>query len=510
MPKIILFLLGFAGFAVCGGDLPSAVAADEATDVVVISPGEDIQSVVDAHVPGTSYLLLPGIHRMQSIEPKDGDSFTGETGAVMSGAVRIGPFVRRGGIWLAGADSASASPTGRCEKDQNGESTDVCTYLEDLFFDSKPLRRVATRNGLESGAWYFDYDKGLVLLADNPRGWEVEISLMRRAFHGTARDVVISGLIIEKYASPAQSGAVHGEHGAAWTLRHNEIRFNHGAGIRTGAAMRIVDNHIHTNGQIGLVGTGDNIQIEGNILSHNNYAGFSTSWEAGGAKLVKTTNLVVRGNCVHDNVGTGLWTDISNIHSLYEGNRVFANSSDGIHHEISYDAVIRDNTVFANGHGYDSWLYGAQILVSTSQNVEIYGNHVEVAPDYGDGIVLLQQERGDGPYGEWRTSGNRVHGNLVIYRGENGVSGAAGDYDNEALFSSGNHFNDNSYKALDEDQAHWAWGEDVPHRARYRTWPEMREAGQELDGRLDVQFSKSLDQNCGDMAVGLALRGTAE
>ena len=188
MPKIIFFLLGFAGFAVCGGDLPSAVAADEATDVVVISPGENIQSVVDAHVPGTSYLLLPGIHRMQSVEPKDGDSFTGEIGAVMSGAVHIGPFVRRGGNWLAGADSASSSPTGKCEHDQDGEPTDVCTYLEDLFLDSKPLRRVATRDGLESGAWYFDYDKGLMLLADDPRGWEVEltrISQVTSIFHAT-------------------------------------------------------------------------------------------------------------------------------------------------------------------------------------------------------------------------------------------------------------------------------------------------------------------------------------
>ena len=111
-------------------------------------------------------------------------------------------------------------------------------------------------------------------MAGNPRGRLVEISLLRRAFHGTARNVIISGLIIEKYASPAQSGAIQGADSVAWTVRHNEIRFNHGAGIRTGTAMRIIDNHIHSNGQNGLVGKGDNIQIEGNILSHNDYAAF--------------------------------------------------------------------------------------------------------------------------------------------------------------------------------------------------------------------------------------------
>ena len=213
---------------------PIVLSAAAVTDVVLIAPGDNIQSIVDAHLPGTSYLLLPGLHRMQSAEPKDGDSFTGELGAVMSGAVRLGPFVRRSGQWLAAAPKASAAPTGKCAKDQNDERTDICTYLEDLFLDSRPLRRVAERSEVGTGAWYFDYDKNLVVMADNPRGRLVEISVLRRAFRGTARNVIISGLIIEKYASPAQSGAIQGADSAAWTVRHNEIRFNHGA-VRTAA-----------------------------------------------------------------------------------------------------------------------------------------------------------------------------------------------------------------------------------------------------------------------------------
>ena len=490
--------------------MPLSLGAATPTDVVVISPGQDIQPVVDAHLPGTSYLLRPGTHRLQSIQPKDGDSFTGQFGALMSGAVELEGFAQRGGYWLTPAPRASAAPTGRCAQDRHGSNTDICTYLEDLFIDSKPLRRVGALDALGPGAWYFDYEQSAVYLGDDPRGRKVELSVARRAFYGAARNVIISGLIVEKYASPAQSGAIQGDAGSAWTIRHNEIRLNHGAGIRTGAAMRIVDNRIHHNGQIGLVGQGDNIQIVGNILSHNNYAGFSPSWEAGGAKLVKTTNLVVRGNCVHNNDGTGLWTDISNMNSLYEGNRVFANAGEGIHHEISYDAVIRGNTVFDNGHGTNSWLFGAQILISTSQNVEVYDNHVDVARKYGEGFVLIQQERGDGRYGTWKTSGNRVHDNFIIYRGHKGVSGAAGDFDNEALFSSGNQFNGNRYRALKADEAHWAWGEAVEHRARYRTWPELLKSGQELEGRLEIRLAKTLARRCGKMTAGPALKRAAD
>ena len=86
--------------------MPLSLGAATPTDVVVISPGQDIQPVVDAHLPGTSYLLRPGTHRLQSIQPKDGDSFTGQFGALMSGAVELEGFAQRGGYWLTPAPRA--------------------------------------------------------------------------------------------------------------------------------------------------------------------------------------------------------------------------------------------------------------------------------------------------------------------------------------------------------------------------------------------------------------------
>ena len=84
-------------------------------------------------------------------------------------------------------------------------------------------------------------------------------------------------------------------------------------------------------------------------IAFNNYAGYKADWEAGGTKFWATTGLVVRNSCVHHNAGPGLWTDYDNIDTLYEGNIVFSNANDGIKHEISYDAIIRDNIVAGNG-----------------------------------------------------------------------------------------------------------------------------------------------------------------
>ena len=58
--------------------------------------------------------------------------------------------------------------------------------------------------------------------------------------------------------------------------------------------------------------TPDDGLVEGNEIDHNNTAGFSAFWEAGGTKWAETRRLVVRGNRAHHNQGPGLWTDGGN------------------------------------------------------------------------------------------------------------------------------------------------------------------------------------------------------
>jgi hypothetical protein len=53
---------------------------------VGIGAGDDAQSVVDGHGPGTTYIVKAGIHlRNFSVRPKPGDTFCGEPGAVLDG-----------------------------------------------------------------------------------------------------------------------------------------------------------------------------------------------------------------------------------------------------------------------------------------------------------------------------------------------------------------------------------------------------------------------------------------
>jgi parallel beta-helix repeat protein len=228
------------------------------------------------------------------------------------------------------------------------------------------------------------------------------------AFRSGANNLTIRGLVIENYANPAESGAIAG-YGTGWKIIGNEIRYNAGAGIALTDGYQVIGNNIHHNRQIGIVGGGSNVLIEGNEIAHNNYRNdYDMSWEAGGTKFLVTRGLIVRGNYVHSNQGHGLWTDYDNVGTLYENNVVINNAGSGIMHEISYDAVIRNNRVEGNAFPFSS----GGIKVASSSNVEIYGNSLS---GNDGGIYLSQSDRGSGSYGTFQVQNSWVHDNAVAF-----------------------------------------------------------------------------------------------
>jgi parallel beta-helix repeat protein len=395
----------------------------------VIEPGTNIQAAVDANPPGTAFLLKAGTHRLQRTEPKDGDSFTGEPGTILSGARLLTTFTRSGSYWVIGGQTQQGKVHGTCATGFEG-----CAYPEDLFVDDVLLRHVTSLAEVTPQTWYFDYAADKIYLGTDPTGHRVETSVLPDAFYGSASSVAIKGLVVEKYASPAQHGAIHGDYSRGWTVQGNELRWNHGGGLRTGPGMQVVGNNVHHNGQLGMGGTGSGLLIEGNEIAYNNTVGYKVGWEAGGTKFVNTDGLVVRRNNVHHNWGNGLWTDINNIHSLIEDNVVVSNTYQGIFHEISYDAIIRNNTVEANGFGHQGWLFGSGILVAASPNVEIYGNTVR---NNFNGITAIQQARGTGTYGPHEISNLFVHDNVVTM--PSGKTGLAQDIGDNTYFTSRNN-----------------------------------------------------------------------
>jgi hypothetical protein len=444
----------------------SAPAMPCPSAAVQLPVGSNIAEIVRRAAEGARFCVKAGVHRMHAITPRNNQSFHGESGAALNGSRLITEFTREGIYWVASGQT------------QRGERRhDVpcvphmprCAFPEAFFINDTPLLHVESLSQVTGGKFFFDYESSRIYFADDPRGKKVEASVSPFAFMGGAQGVLIENLLVEKYSTPIQAGAVgYNITSTGWIIQNSEIRLNSSIGIVVGTGSRVTRNYIHDNGNMGAACVGTDIIFENNDIYSNGYfSGLDTLWEGGGAKCAKTRSLIVRNNYLHSNNGIGFWTDIDNINTVYENNCVKNNINSGISHEISYSAIIRNNAFYDNGGGFHVWLWGGAIQVQNSQNVEVYGNLI--VSRRGNGISLIQQDRGSGPYGPYRTINNHVHNNTIISMvPDHGGSGAVADHDIDGMKNGNNIFNSNSYHVSDLNDDHWAWVDG------FYTWEEYR------------------------------------
>ena len=443
---------------------------------VTILPGQNIQGFVNLAPEGAAFLLGAGVHRMQTISPKNRQVFLGEAGAILSGARVVTSFSRAGSAWVATGQTQEGAARGSVEEGMCRTSQPRCGRPEDLFIDDVRLRHVDSLAAGGPGTWYFDYAGDRIYIWDDPAGRVVETSVTAAAFMNSGTGVTIRNLIVEKYATPTQTGAI--TVGVGSIAEDVEARWNHAWGIRSLSQSVIRRSHVHHNGGVGFAGSGEGILVENSESSYNG-AIYDPHWESGGSKWAFTRNLVVRNNFSHDNFGPGLWTDIDNYFTLYEGNLVEDNEQSGIFHEISFDAVIRNNTSRRNGASreFPSWTVGAGIAVATSSNVEVYGNTLA---DNWQGITGLEDHRvRQVGSGGWALRNLYVHDNTITTTlslrggGRSGVAETSG----QTAFSesANNRFDFNTYY-LGAAQRYFFWlGAD-------RNETEWRSYGQDVNG----------------------------
>jgi hypothetical protein len=448
---------------------------------IEVEPGASIQATVDRSGESAAFCLKNGTHRMQVVRPKAGQSFHGEGRTVLNGSRLLTTFSREGRYWVATGQEQHGRRNGRCAK-----ASSACDRPEAVFIDDQPLSQVLSKESVAAGRFYFDHLGGRIYVADDPTGRKVEATVAAFAFESVAPNVVIRNLTVEKYSSVAEKGAIQGRGAAGWTIENCEVRFNSGAGIGMGSDGRVQGCAVHHNGQIGIVGRGQDLLIENNRIWANNTRDFDFTWEAGGVKIVVSAGVVFRGNHVHDNVGPGLWCDINCRDVVYEGNVVEHNHDAGIFHEISYQAAIRRNVVRHNGFGHRKWFWGPDVLVAASQDVEVYDNTLTVSAG-GCGIMLIDQGRDDqvranrGPV--YKTRNNKIHDNETTFEGppcSGGASDVKPGHENFAIITEGNNvFDRNVYRVpRGAGPARFVWGHAV------FDWEGLRAKGVEQNGQL--------------------------
>lgn len=184
----------------------------------------------------------------------------------------------------------------------------------------------------------------------------------RYAFTGHATGVVIEYLTIEHFgaagANPTQ-GVVNHTSASGWKIEHDTIAHNGGAGVMLGSGDVLHDDCLTANGQYGFSAYNragvSHLTLTGNEISYNDTYNWTKARPgcgcSGGGKFWDTNGAVVTDNLVLGNRGVGIWVDTDNRGFLISRNDIAHNSGEAITYEISYNAVISDNTIVDNGWG---------------------------------------------------------------------------------------------------------------------------------------------------------------
>jgi Bacterial Ig domain/Right handed beta helix region len=433
---------------------------------VDIYPATDIAKVVNASPAGTIFVIHPGTYRLtQSIIPKNGDSFIGQTScappatscpAIISGGVVIGPSATFDGTnykVIGQTQQGSRGVTGNCDTGWEG-----CIYPEDLFFDGVPYKHLysSTLPAIGPGQWWFDYTNHIIYFHDNPSGHVVETSVLNNAFGGSANNVTIQYLTIEEFADMYPTGAIGVSRGinaliqgANWTVQNCEVTLNHGIGVRVGYRIQILNNYIHDNGQVGIGGgigttsnpatqsTNSGVLIQGNTINHNDYAHFNPGFGSGGFKVGATSGITLRGNTIQNNEGSGIHFDMYSQNAFVDGNIITNNSDgDGLVQEIGYGtSTFRNNIVRGNGVNINGSASTFQIATRASSGVNAYCNVMEI-PNASrvNGWGVGAANRGNSnypPYQYLTATRNSFHHNTLIW--DAGAVGAVGLFQNDAM-----------------------------------------------------------------------------
>lgn len=265
---------------------------------VSISPGTNIQTVINANPAGTTYGLLAGTHLITaSLVPKTGDTFVGEYGAILD----------------ASGWSTSDGEAGVFRAVNNN-------------IDNVTIRNLRIINGPQYGInAYF-----------SSSGWIVEYSEISGFLNGVS--LGIGGILRNSW--------VHHNFG----VFNDPNVANRGGGYTFNASQgaQVIDNEISYNGQeqkfiYGTIGGfNQDLYIARNYVHHNLGDGL---WLDGDG-----ANSIIEDNICDDNGRTGITIEIGTT-IIVRTNTCRRNGEEGILISATRDSQVYSNIVQDNGGG---------------------------------------------------------------------------------------------------------------------------------------------------------------
>ena len=254
---------------------------------VAVRPGESIQAAVDSHPAGTTFVIKSGVHKRQSVIPKGGNTFVGESGAVMSG--------------------------------ENATSYAFAAKTDNVTIKNLVIEKYS---GPKNEAAIFSLG--------GASGWRIEGNEIRYNNGSAVRSGGTGWHIVGNYLHHNEVYGLTGTGLSGLVIEDNEIAFNNYQKTSGGDAggskwfytqdLVVRNNYSHDNGGPGLWTDGHNqgVLYEGNRVVNN--AGSGIKHEA-------SCDAVIRNNTVEGNgFSTGEW--------MAGGIRVSLSPNVEVHHNV--------------------------------------------------------------------------------------------------------------------------------------------------------------------------------
>ncbi|MDH4145644.1 MAG: right-handed parallel beta-helix repeat-containing protein, partial [Acidimicrobiia bacterium] len=397
---------------------------DANADGSAARPYRTIEAAASAAPARSSVYVSTGVYR-ESL------SFNGKSLAlravpgahpVLSGADRVTAWTASGARWWAqGPDFADSGwPVGL--------TSSARSMLVDIVaIDGVQLQQV-TSSG-EVGATTFWVDSAnRIWIGRDPNGHVVEVARRGRGlFARNVDDFTVEGLTFRHYATGPGNGGALEIWGTRTVIRDVTVVDNANAGIRLlGSAPLIEDTRAARNGRIGaLLNNADGAIVRRSAFQGNNTEAFHVFGAAGGMKTSASRDVTITGNEVNDNLGHGIWFDLSSVGVTIHANQASRNTEAGILVEVSAWAYVTDNTTLENGRGL--YIVESNDVWVTGNTVGFNERNILILDSYRDGSTCTDRERGaihvppiDSRYGcqwptvKWNIDNLWIAGNIVV------------------------------------------------------------------------------------------------
>src|SRR5437868_4437558 len=277
------------------------------SETVERSCATTLQSQIDAAPTGSTLTPAACIYR-ETVTVGKALTLQAVAGTEIRGSDIWSEWRSVGATWV----SANNVPTFAAETG-NPSYVDAfhATHPEQVFVDGSGLAEVPSAPA--AGQFALDAARHVVLGAD-PTAHTVEVTVRDTWLLPTSNSVTVSGFVFKHAATAGQGWAIGNNNRSDFTLSNSSISDVHGSAVGLGGGdthATIVNNTFTRIGDSAVTTYRDgHSTIRGNTIFGNGFGGWDWQWQAGGIKMVASTNLLVDQNEVYGNGGPGIWCDM--------------------------------------------------------------------------------------------------------------------------------------------------------------------------------------------------------